>query len=168
MERNQSGLSAESACVCLRAVQIEKPFMCTIHLSCSIVFSPFPLVHSSFFCTFIPLLQIIWMIFLLHSPFYAYLLSFIPNIHEKKTDSIAMILSVFSYPFQMFAALQMEASVAIVHLSVENYSLVHPHGQAPEKRTAMKTFCPTSPLCFVQHPVDDFRYFASLNVPKRP
>lgn len=93
MERNQSGLSAESACVCLRAVQIEKPFICTIHLSSSIVFFSSAFAHLRF-CSII-----FW--FFRCILFFAYLLSFIPNTHShthKKPFGHNDFVS-FSLPF---------------------------------------------------------------------
>lgn len=73
-----------------------------------------------------------------------------------------------TYPFRMSAVLQMVTSDATVHLNVENYFLVHLHGQAPEKRIAMKMFGPANRLCSVRHLADEFRCFASLNVINHP
>lgn len=143
--------------VCVRAVQTEKPFICSTHLSLCIVF---------FYLT-VSVVHSLEFYFFLHIHTY---LS-VPQSKEEAKKNHSQKISIqndFSYPFQRFAALRMAASVATVHLSAENYSLVHLHGQAPEKRIAMKTFCPTSRLYSVKHPADEFRYFASLNALKRP
>lgn len=73
----------------------------------------------------------------------------------------------FSYLYWRFPMHHWGASVAIVHLNVENYSLVHRHDQVPEKQTAMETFYWAIPLYSVKLQTDDSRYFASLNVLKR-
>lgn len=68
----------------------------------------------------------------------------------------------------MFAALQLVASDAIIHLNDENYSPAHPHGQALEKQIVMKKFDPIDRLYSVAHLTDVIHCFVSLNVLKHP
>lgn len=153
--------------VCTCTVQTTaNPFICSTHLSLCIFCFCFCFIFHNF--SFSSSRLIIFLLLLFH--FNVVKTTWLSSIEKTKTKykSIQCInsVNVCSYPFQRFEALPMAASVAIVHPSAENYSPVHLHDQVLEKQIAMKMFCPTNRWYFVKHPVDVFRYFASLNVPK--